>query len=528
MEHPQEWNDLERARREKLRRFREEAVDPYGRRVEGLVSLAEARALFDPAAHEDFVAARGKGLGAEDRRKRARVAGRCVQHRPMGGLVFIVVRDHTGDLQVTASREMLSEAAFGLVEDLDYGDIIVAEGPVGATRRGEICVWADRLELACKSLTPPPGKYHGLTDPELRYRHRYVDLYANPRTIRVFQARSRLVARCRSFMEARGYLEVETPMMQAQAGGAAARPFVTQHNALNMRLFLRIAPELYLKRVLVGGLPRVYELGRNFRNEGVDARHNPEFTQMEAYEAFGDCGTMMELVESLLRTLAAAAAAEGLAAEGADRAGRGGGPAGAQTAGEPVLPFGEHRIDYGRPFDRIAYEDLFARAVGCAMTDTSAVRGAARRIGLADEAHRDDWLVVNDVYERLAEPAIDPARPTFVMDYPAAISPLTRPRSDRPAIAERWELLIGGMEIGTGYTELNDPDLQRARFEEQLRGADEEQRTFRSLDEDFLEALRVGMPPAGGVGLGIDRIVMLMTDCRHIRDVILFPLLRPG
>ncbi len=496
-------DDLERARRQKLHRFREElGADPYGRRVDGLITLEAARALFDAEAHEAWAVSRRSGGPVVDRRPRARVAGRCIQHRAMGRLVFVVLRDHTGDLQVSVSRANLDEAGFRMAAELDYGDLVTSEGPVGMTERGEICVWADRFELACKSLAAPPEKFHGLTDPELRCRHRYVDMYVNPRTARVFQLRSRLVSRARAFMEARGFQEVETPIMQPMAGGAAARPFVTHHNALDVDLYLRIAPELYLKRLLVGGLPRVYEIGRSFRNEGIDAEHNPEFTQLEAYEAFGDCSTMMELTESLCRDLALA-------------------------AGGPRLRFGEHEIDWGLPFDRVAYADLFERAVGFPLTDLRRVRARAREIGRADEAGLDDWLVVNEVYERLAEPSLDPARPVFVTDYPSAISPLTRPRRDRPELCERWELLAGGMELGTAYTELNDPDVQRENFRRQLRGAGEEERTFRALDEDFLYALKVGMPPAGGLGLGIDRLVMLMTDSRSIREVILFPLLRP-
>jgi lysyl-tRNA synthetase class 2 len=299
-------------------------------------------------------------------------------------------------------------------------------------------------------------------------------------------------------------VEVETPVMQPAAGGAAARPFITHHNALDVDLYLRVAPELYLKRLLVGGMTRVYEIARAFRNEGVDRDHNPEFTMLEAYEAFGDCWTMLDLTESLLGDLAVNVSEED----------------------QPRLPFGDIEIDFARPFRRIAYGELFERAMGFAMTDFDRVRAKARELGV-DAGALDDWLVVNEVYERLCEPTLDPTRPTFVTDYPAAVSPLTRPQAARPHLCERWELVIAGMELGTAYTELNDPDVQEANLTRQLRGADEEQRTFRTLDEDFLAALRVGMPPAGGLGLGIDRLVMLLTNSTSIRDVILFPLLRP-
>jgi len=516
----------EHSRREKLRRWREElGIEPYGRRVDGLVPLANARAMFDEAAHTKFqeashAARSGSSAGATtdlaievvDVRARAVVAGRCIQHRAMGKLVFIVLRDHSGDLQVSVSKAEVDPGTFSIASKLDYGDIVVAEGPVGATQRGEICIWADRLEVHCKSLTPPPEKYHGLTDAELRYRQRYVDMFANPETIRTFQQRSQIVSRIRRFMESRGYLEVETPMMQPIAGGAAARPFVTHHNALDMSLFLRIAPELYLKRLLVGGLPRVYEINRNFRNEGVDKQHNPEFTALEAYEAFGDCWSMLELTESMLHDLARAVRGEECDVE---------------DAASLTLPFGDIEIDWSRPFARISYGELFERTLGFPMDDDAKCRDRAREIGVEKADVLDHWLVVNELFERFCEEAVDPAKPTFVTDYPAAISPLTRPQEDRPHLAHRWELIIARMEMGTAYTELNDPDVQLAKFTEQLAGIDDEESSHRTFDQDFIDALKVGMPPAGGLGLGIDRIVMLMTNSTTIRDVILFPLLKP-
>jgi lysyl-tRNA synthetase class 2 len=281
-----------------------------------------------------------------------------------------------------------------------------------------------------------------------------------------------------------------------------------------MPLFMRIAPELYLKRCLVGGMGKVYEINRNFRNEGIDRSHNPEFTAMEVYEAFGDYGTMMELTESLLHELAV-----GMVDERAN--------AGLRANAEgPVLPWGEMEISYAKPFVRVKFEELFKRGTGIDMRDFGAVRAKARELGLHHEAKLDDWLVVNEVFEEAAEPLIDPCRPTFVTDYPSAISPLTRPSRRDPALCERWDIFIGGMEIGPAYTELNDPDIQLAKFTEQLKGADDEESTFRTLDEDFIESLRVGMPPAGGLGIGIDRLVMLLTDSASIRDVILFPLLK--
>jgi lysyl-tRNA synthetase class 2 len=516
---PLSESEIVAARRAKLKRFRDElGFEPYGERVDGLHALADARAKFSEDAHVayDTAAKQAKLSGgtAADTRAIVKVAGRIVQHRDMGKLVFLFLRDSSGDLQLSISKSAIDANAFELAKAADYGDILVAEGPIGRTQKGEVCVWATSISLATKSLAPPPEKWHGLSDPEQRYRRRYVDMYANPESAKVFAMRSRIVSRIRRFMDARGFLEVETPVLQPMAGGAAARPFTTHHNTLDMPLFMRIAPELYLKRCLVGGMGKVYEINRNFRNEGIDRSHNPEFTAMEVYQAFGDYGTMMELTESLVNTIAVSMVAEREAA-------------GLRVnADGPVLPWGEMEINYAMPFVRVKFEELFRRGVGVDMRDFAAVRAKARAIGMHHEAKLDNWLVVNKLFEELAEPLIDPLRPTFVTDYPSAISPLTRPSRTDPEVCERWDIFIGGMEIGPAYTELNDPDIQLAKFTEQLKGADDEESTFRTLDEDFIDALRVGMPPAGGLGIGIDRLVMLMTDSASIRDVILFPLLK--
>ncbi len=516
---PLSESEIVAARRAKLKRFRDElGFEPYGQRVDGLLPLNEARTRFSEDAHLAFDAASKEakisGGVPSDSRATIKVAGRIVQHRDMGKLVFLFLRDATGDLQVSISKSAVEASAWELAKAADYGDILVTEGPIGRTQKGEVCIWATSVSLGAKSLAAPPEKWHGLSDPELRYRKRYVDMYANPETAKVFAMRSRIVSRIRRFMDARGFLEVETPVLQPLAGGAAARPFTTHHNALGMPLFMRVAPELYLKRCMVGGLSKVYEINRNFRNEGIDRSHNPEFTAMEVYQAFGDYGTMMELTESLIHELAVSMVPERQAA---------GLPVEAEG---PVLPWGDLAINYAKPFVRVTFEELFRRGVGVDMRDFAAVRAKAREHGLHHEAKLDDWLVVNALFEELAEALIDPARPTFVTDYPSAVSPLTRPSRSDPALCERWDIFIGGMEIGPAYTELNDPDVQLAKFTEQLKGADDEESTFRSLDEDFVEALRVGMPPAGGLGIGIDRLVMLMTGSTSIRDVILFPLLK--
>ena len=526
----EEHTELVAARRAKLHRYRSEiGIEPYGQRVSGLVTLAQARGLFDEASHVAFDAAdraareaakqQAASGGAPaaapavaDARAVVHVAGRVVQHRDMGKIVFLQLRDHTGDLQVSVSKSAVPARDFDIAKGLDYGDIVSTEGRIGRTQKGEICVWSGSVALQSKNLEPPPSKWHGLEDEELRCRRRYVDMWANPQVTRTLTARAGIVSEVRRFMESRGFLEVETPMMQSMPGGAAARPFVTQHNALGMQLYMRIAPELYLKRLLVGGLPRVFEINRNFRNEGIDRSHNPEFTAMEAYEAFGDYGSMMELVESLVHRCACAALERGWHPSG--------------EAG-PTLPWGPHRVSYAMPFVRVRYEELFERALGFPMSDRVRTREAAAAARIANAATLDHWLLVDALFEERAESLIDPCRPTFVIDYPSATSPLTRPSRTRPELAERWDLFVAGMEIGPAYTELNDPDIQRAKFSEQLAGADEEQLAFRSMDEDFLTALKVGMPPAGGMGLGIDRLVMLLTGSASIRDVIAFPLMRP-
>lgn len=483
-------------RRAKVSRLREElGVNPYGRRVDGLVSIADARSRFVEGAQ-----------GAD--RPVIRTAGRVMLHRDGGKLHWLNIRDLTGDLQIAVSKKDADAASFAVTELTDLGDIIVVQGPVMKTRTGEITIWASRVEMACKSIALPPDKFHGIEDPEMRYRQRYVDMYVRPEVARTFLRRSQLMSSIRRYMDDRGYLEVETPMLQSQAGGAAARPFITHLNALDIDLYLRIAPELYLKRLLVGGMPRVYEINRNFRNEGVDRSHNPEFTMMEVYEAFGDCETMLDLTEGLIH---------GLAVEVTGAAG-----------GRPLLEFDGRLINCARPFDRVTYAGLFERGVSVSMFDEGAVRAEAKKRGLEGAETKDHWLLVSDLFDRFAEQGIDPARPTFVMDFPSAISPLTRPHEDRPELAYRWELFIAGMEFANSYTELNDPDVQERKFSEQLRGAAVEDATFRTLDHDFLNALRVGMPPAGGLGVGIDRVMMLMTGNRSIRDVIPFPFMRPA
>ncbi len=506
---PQGGLDQEQDRRAKLARLRDEfQIDPYGQRVDGLITLAATRALYDQASD-----AAAKENAENDHRPVAATAGRVMLHRVMGNLIFMTLRDATGDLQIAVSKKAVGTPTFKIAKLLDLGDIVTASGAVGSTKTGEITLWAreeNGLRLACKSLAPPPDKFHGLQDAELRYRKRYVDMFANPDVLATFQMRSRIVAGIRQFLNDRDFLEVETPMLQPIAGGAAARPFVTHHNALDFDLFLRIAPELYLKRLLVGGLPRVFEINRNFRNEGIDRSHNPEFTMLELYQAFGDYHAMMDIAETMIHHLATT------------------------IGGSEQLPFvssdGEREISYALPFRRAKYHDLFAEHNGFASTDREKLLAKAKELRIENADKLDHDVLVNDVWEETVEAHL--VQPTFVIDYPASLCPLTKIKADEPAIAERFELFISGMELGNAYTELNDPDVQAANFAQQLDGldgeADTEEQTFRSADHDFVEALKVGMPPAGGLGVGIDRLVMLLTNQRSIRDVILFPLMRPG
>lgn len=421
------------------------------------------------------------------------------------------------DLQIAVSKSDVGDEAFAALKAVDLGDVIIVEGPIMKTNKGEITIWASSWTMGTKSLVPPPEKWSGLQDVEARYRKRYIDLYANPDAIHVAVMRSRLIARIRRYLDAQGYHEVDTPVLQIQAGGAAARPFTTYMNALDIDLFLRIAPELFLKRLIVGGMHRVYEISRNFRNEGLSPRHNPEFTSLELYQAFGNYHTMADIMEAMIREAAREVA----------------GTASGNNADDTnlKLPYADLTIDYAPAFDRISFAELFQRALGFPMTDTTKVRAAAEQHKLKTTSPKGeplaDVLLVNELFEEVAEPTLDPSRPTFVFDYPAALSPLTRPKADDPTIAERWDLFIGGMEIGPAYTELNDPDIQAEKFREQLAGIDDEESTFRNFDDDFIEALKVGMPPAGGLGLGIDRLCMLLLNQKSIRDVILFPMMRP-
>ncbi len=428
-----------------------------------------------------------------------RVAGRIVLRRVQGKVVFLQLRDWTDRIQIFIGKKQVGDAAWSLAEQFDFGDLICVDGRLGFTKTGELTVFAEQLTFLAKSLLPPPEKWHGLTDLEQRYRQRYVDLFSNPDSLGVFLGRSKIIASFRKTFAEKGFVEVETPTMQSIAGGAAARPFVTHHNALDIDLFLRIAPELYLKRLLVGGMERVFEIGRVYRNEGLSPRHNPEFTMMETYQAYGDYHSMMDLTESLI-----------------DRAIE-------AIGGGYERPWGETTVDFKPPWPRRTYAELLAEHAGIDPNDFDAVKAAAESIGIAT-AGKDPAVVASDLFEAVVEDKL--TGPVFVIDYPAAICPLTKRKASNPAVAERFELYVHGIELANAYTELTDPLLQEELLRQQLSGLAEED-SMAKMDDDFVRALKHAMPPAGGLGIGIDRLCMILLNQPSVRDVILFPLMRP-
>lgn len=464
---------------------------------------------FVPNADSDEVQSTYGELDAEalqERAVRIKYAGRMMTRRQMGKASFAHLDDGRGRLQVFLRQDAVGKTGYEQFKQLDIGDLIGVEGQLFRTRTGELSVRVESLRLISKCLRPLPEKFHGLKDPELRYRQRYLDLIMNPQVRTLFRKRAETLRVARGFLDAQDFLEVETPMMQPLPGGAAARPFVTHHNALDIPLYLRIAPELYLKRLLVGGLSRVYEINRNFRNEGVSTRHNPEFTMLEAYQAYGNCQTIMNLTEELLRTLVA------------------------DVHGRPQLQWEGDTLDFSQPFERWSMGEAVTRACpdvpSDGWRDREVLAQALRSRGAEVPAGQAGWgkyLVA--LFETVVEPAL--RQPTFITDYPREISPLSRTQDDDPELVDRFELFIGGREIANGFSELNDPEDQARRFEEQVRErhhGDEEAMLF---DQDYVRALEYGMPPAGGVGIGIDRVVMLLTGEQSIREVLLFPLLKP-
>lgn len=509
---------LERARRAKLQKLQQMGIDPWGGRFDGKMPIAEVRQRGaeirfssssgetveipefqgDDAAQQfrTWLAQQGAG---ELTGPRVRAAGRIVLLRDTGKLKFIDIRDQTGQIQLFVGKQQVGERGWEMSNCFDLGDLIGVEGSLRRTKTGELTIFAEELFFHCKSIESPPEKHHGLTDPELRQRLRYLDLTYSDGVLSRFVDRTRIVRSIRQTLHDQGFVEVEGPTLHSIAGGAAARPFTTHHNALDIQLFLRIALELHLKRLLVGGIERVYELGRVYRNEGISPRHNPEFTMLEVYQAYGDYRSMMDLTERII-------------VDAIDILGRG-----------RQIPWGEKMIDFTPPFQRKSYDELFAEHCQVDPQDVDAVAKLAAKLGIETQGRHPD-VIKSDVFEEKVEDALQ--GPIFVIDYPASICPLTKRKADRPDVAERFELFVQGMEVANAYTELNDPDLQESLFRTQLAGMAAED-SMAKMDHDFVRALRHGMPPAGGLGIGIDRLVMLLTNTQTIRDVILFPLLRP-
>ena len=435
--------------------------------------------------------------------KEFKLAGRVRAFRPHGKVTFLDIEDGTGRLQVYTRKDKLGDDAYGHVRSLDVGDIVGVCGVLFRTRTNELTIDATKVALLTKCIRPLPEKWHGLKDVETRYRQRYVDLMVNPEVREVFRTRSRIIGLVRSFLEREGFLEVETPMMQPMAGGAAAKPFVTHHNALDMDLYLRVAPELFLKRLLVGGFQRVYELNRNFRNEGLSTRHNPEFTMLELYQAYANYEHMMDMTERLFVMLAE------------------------EICGSLQIPCGEHEVSLERPWKRLSLIEgvaQYADADASTLSTRQSMQSVADKFELKFDPKLDRGHLLVELFEHLVEPHL--IQPTFVTGYPLEVSPLARQNDATPAFVDRFELFIGGRELANAFSELNDPADQRRRFEEQAAARRAGDDTACEVDEDYVRALEYAMPPAAGEGIGIDRLVMLLTDSPSIRDVILFPLLR--
>ena len=432
------------------------------------------------------------------------VAGRVVSLRGHGKASFAHIQDRTGRIQIYVRLDGVGEAAYRLFKRLDVGDFIGVNGGLFRTKTGEVTVQVAALTLLSKSLRPLPDKWHGLSDVEVRYRQRYVDLLANPPVVEAFRRRARIVAEMRRFLDARGFLEVETPMMQSIPGGATARPFVTHHNALDLTLYLRIAPELYLKRCVVGGLDRVYEINRNFRNEGISTHHNPEFTMLEFYQAYADYRDLMAFTEELLGEVTRAA------------------------CGSERVTYQGQEISFAPPWPRLSVEEALVTLGGLSADEVRTVEGLRAAAAARGISVNPVWgwaKLLMELFEALGEARC--IQPTFITDFPAELSPLAKARPEDPRYVQRFELYIAGMEVANAYSELNDPREQRRRFEAQVAAREAGDDEAQYLDEDFLRALEYGLPPTAGEGIGIDRLVMLLTDSPSIRDVILFPLLRP-
>jgi lysyl-tRNA synthetase, class II len=489
----EELNDQLRVRREKLNKLREMGIDPFGKRFERTHKAKELFDLYGDLSKEEL----------EEKQIKVSVAGRIMTKRGKGKAGFAHIQDVTGQIQIYVREDAVGEEQYELFKTSDLGDIIGVYGTVFKTKVGELSIKVSSYEFLTKSLRPLPEKYHGLKDIEQRYRQRYLDLIMNPESKNTFITRSRIIQAMRRYLDSHGYLEVETPMMHSIAGGAAARPFITHHNALDMPLYMRIAIELHLKRLIVGGLEKVYEIGRVFRNEGISTRHNPEFTMLELYEAYADFRDIMKLTENLIAHIAQ------------------------EVLGTTKIQYGEHTVDLTPEWKRLHMVDAIKEYVGVdfwkQMSDEEA-RELAKEHGVEIAPHMTFGHIVNEFFEQKVEDKL--IQPTFIYGHPVEISPLAKKNPDDPRFTDRFELFIVGREHANAFTELNDPIDQRERFEAQLKEREQGNDEAHEMDEDFIEALEYGMPPTGGLGIGVDRLVMLLTNSPSIRDVLLFPQMR--
>ena len=478
-------------RKKNLELWREAGIDPYGQRYEISHSACEIRTLSESLEKGE------EGLEVS-------FAGRLVGRRDMGKAAFLDIADRDGSIQVYLRLNILGEEAYGRLAWVDLGDFLGVKGKVFRTQRGEISIKVHELTKLSKAITPPPDKYHGLKDTETRYRQRYVDLSSNPDVRKNFVVRSKILSTMRRYLDGLGFLEVETPNMASLAGGASARPFITHHNALDLELYLRIATELYLKRCIVGGMEKVYEIGRVFRNEGISTRHNPEFTLLEIYEAYSDFEGMVALTEGIIGTVCK------------------------EVLGTYEVEFDGHTLNLEPPYRRATMDELFREHVGKGIHE---IRDPEVAFPLAQEAGLDVHPTkstiahcIDKLFEHFVEPHL--IQPTVVTEYPIELSPLAKRKADDPDITERFELFVAHNEVANAFSELNDPVDQRGRFEAQAANQDIDDEAH-PVDDDFIAALECGMPPTGGMGMGVDRLVMILTNSPSIRDVILFPLLRP-
>ncbi|PYR04097.1 MAG: lysine--tRNA ligase [Acidobacteria bacterium] len=486
-------------RRANLADLKALGIDVYPRAFARTHTIAALVDAYGQRTHDELEAERIETV----------TSGRILGIRAFGKANFLVLSDGRAKVQVYIRQDSVPDLDFKIYKLLDFGDWVGVEGRLFRTRTNEFTIWASRLHFLAKCLLPLPEKWHGLTDVEIRYRQRYLDLIVNPDSRRVFETRSRIIAAIRDFMTARGYLEVETPMMQPIAGGALARPFITHHNTLEMDLYLRIAPELYLKRLTVGGLERVFEINRNFRNEGISTQHNPEFTMMEFYEAYADYQALMTMTEQMIGTVAR------------------------EAIGTDQITFGEHRISLAAPFERLslraatrsaASRQLHREVADADLRNRATAAALAQQLGIEIEHSSGAGAITMTIFEKLCEDRL--IQPTFVYDFPTEVSPLSKQKPDDPDTVERFELYTGGFEIANAFSELNDPDEQRRRFEAQLTSRARGDLEAHEMDDDYVRALEYGLPPTGGEGVGVDRLVMLLTNSPSIRDVILFPLMR--